>query len=250
MSRSAALRPSPCSAHVKGGVHPVGESPFLAIDLQGTESEIGEHRVNPADADIGEHLGQFVVDGLHESGPFRQGTESFPGHGQGIRVAVDADEPRRGSDLQDRPGVATEPQGAVDIDGAGRGEGRGQQLYDAAEHDRFVNIVARLHGRLPPAASSGPLLFPSPGRRFLHRNRTWPRGRKARVSPGDGPPSRETSLPQLGQQFRVKFGETGFLLRLVLGPVLGVPDLGPVHGADHHDVAFQTRIGTEDRGGS
>ncbi|BCR80747.1 hypothetical protein SK1NUM_11900 [Arachnia rubra] len=103
--------------------------------------------------------------------------------------------------------MSGEPKGAVDTDGTGRDEGRGKQLDDPADHDRIMHV--RAHPPLPSLRLVCPVVLPvrCPGRRFLHRSRTWPRGRKARVAPvmdhrlGG-------SLPQLGQQFGIKFGET------------------------------------------
>lgn len=117
--------------------------------------------MHPVDAEIGEHLRQLVVDGLHEGDPLRERSESFTGHGQGFRVTVDTDEPCRRGCLQNRAGVTAETESAIDVDRAGRGEGWDQQLDDAVEHDRIVDVITGRHDHLLPIApSSHPSVSP------------------------------------------------------------------------------------------
>ena len=115
-------------------------------------------RLHPAGAHpLGDHLADPVVDGVHQLDPIGQPRLGQPalGDAQGLRVAVDADDPQPGVRGQQGEGVAAHAEGGVDehdIPGSGSGgrlDGGGQQFVHPAHQHRHVAVPGVGAGSAP-----------------------------------------------------------------------------------------------------
>ncbi len=137
-------------AHVERGVDAVGEAAVVLVELQGRHAEVEQHGLHGVQSQVGEDVGQLVVDGVHQVHALAEGLQSLTGQGQGLAVAVDADQLGVRARPQQRLGVATHTERAVDEHRARLGQRRREQLDDPGEHDRLVpcgGVAGALHGR-------------------------------------------------------------------------------------------------------
>ncbi len=117
--------------HVERGVVPVGEAAVGLVELERRDTQVEQDAHRRPLGVLGEHRGDVVVDGVHGDEALTEAGEALAGQRQGLLVAVQADDPRRGAPFQDRLGVAAHAQGAVDAHGA-RVLQRGLQQVDDA----------------------------------------------------------------------------------------------------------------------
>ncbi|GMA40053.1 hypothetical protein GCM10025883_20980 [Mobilicoccus caccae] len=139
-------------AHVQRRVGAVGETPVDLVELEGGDAEVEEHPVEGTDAHLGQHLGDLVVHGVDRGEPVAEPGESLPRQVDGLRVAVQADHPRRRARLEDRLGVATHAERGVETDGALALQRRSEQLHDAVAHHRHVPVRGVARRRVHPVA--------------------------------------------------------------------------------------------------
>ena len=148
-------------AHVEWRVDRVGESALGPVDLQAGQPEIEQDRVGVGVAEVVEHLGKLVVDGMDECDTLTEAFQSASGQVQGLGVAVDADQDGVRTAGQDGLGMTAHAQGPVNMYRAapvsgqiallGTVEGGGEQLDDAIPHDgdvqlRWIDVVADVFG--------------------------------------------------------------------------------------------------------
>ena len=126
-------------AHVERGVLRVREAAVGLVQLHGGDAEVEEDALDARDAEPVEHVGQLVVDGVHQRGPVAVRGEPLPGEPQRLLVAVERDSRAAGKRGEQGLAVAAEAEGAVDDDGAGLGQRGGQQVQAALEHHRDVS---------------------------------------------------------------------------------------------------------------
>ncbi len=77
---------------------------------------------------------------MHQGRAVGEVAEPLARHLVGVEVAVDADEPRLRAGLEDRAGVARQPERAVHVDRAGPLQRGAQQIDDPVTHDRIVHV--------------------------------------------------------------------------------------------------------------
>ena len=82
--------------HVERGVLRVGEAAVGLVELHGGDAEVEQDALDARDAEPVEHLGQLVVDRVHQRGAVGVGGEPLAGESQRLRVAVEADQPAVG----------------------------------------------------------------------------------------------------------------------------------------------------------
>ena len=148
-------------AHVEWRVDRVGESALGPVDLQAGQPEIEQDRVGVGVAEVVEHLGKLVVDGMDECDTLTETFQSASGQVQGLGVAVDADKDGVRTAGQDGLGMTAHAQGPVNMYRAapvsgqiallGTVEGGGEQFDDAIPHDgdvqlRWIDVVADVFG--------------------------------------------------------------------------------------------------------
>ena len=91
LSTSAALMPGRLvHAHVERGVLGVREPAVGLVELHGGDAEVEEDALDAREAEPVEHVGELVVDGVHQGGPVAEGGEPLAGEAQRLLVAVEA----------------------------------------------------------------------------------------------------------------------------------------------------------------
>ena len=153
--------------------------------------------------------------------------EALPGEREGVRVAVESDEDQLGKALEERLGVAAQPEGGVDEHGAGALKSGGQQLERALEHHGGVQSVL---GHEESGSNPSGLI---PIRCDLAPGK-WSQGARLRVG--------HEALEESRDHLLVGVGEVGFGVRVVGVPGGGVPDLGAGARPDHGEVAVEARV--------
>ena len=127
--------------HVERRVLRVGETARGLVQLQGRDAEVEEDALHAPRADTGQHVGDLVVDRVHQRGPLGVRSEAPSGDLEGLRVAVETDQAQPGELLQQRLAVAAHPEGGVDDDGSRLPHRRRQQLQGASQQHGDVTLV-------------------------------------------------------------------------------------------------------------
>ncbi len=135
--------------HVQRRVLGIGEPPAGVVQLQRGHAEVEEHAVDPRMAEVGEHRGHRVVDGVDEVDPGAVRREPGAAALQRLGIAVEADQDQPGMAGQQRLGVPAEAEGGVDHDGRTLLDRRGEECEHAVEQHRDVAALRR-HNRPPP----------------------------------------------------------------------------------------------------
>ena len=128
-------------AHVERRVVRVGEAAVRLIDLQARQTQIHEHRIHPIDALVVKHLAERVECGVDRYEAVRK---SFPGdalggHGECFRIPVDAQHAGLRRGFEEGDGVAGQTERAVDRDGSGVLQRRGDQRHALLKQYWLVN---------------------------------------------------------------------------------------------------------------
>ena len=168
--------------HVQRRVHRVGEAALGPIDLQRRKPEIeadGLHLLQPCP---GQDVREFVVDRVVQLHPVTEAGQPLPRQREGVRVAVDADQPGVRAGLEQELGVSAHAQGSVHVHRTGSGQCRAEEFDDASGH----------HGHVQGRSTAGhfahachPLLIESCDVVSIRsRSGAWHRGRCARYPVG------------------------------------------------------------------
>ena len=125
-------------AHVEGRVLGVGEAALAHVELHRGDTEVEQDGVDGAEAELVEHLGELVVDGVDAGEPVAEAGEPLAGQVEGGGVAVDADDPGQRAAGQHGLGVPAEAEGGIDHDGALVLQGGREEGHDPVQEDGDV----------------------------------------------------------------------------------------------------------------
>ncbi len=128
--------------HVQRRVLRVSEPAVGLVQLHGGDAQVEEDALDGREAQPVQDLGEVGVDRVDEGGPVAEGREPLAGEPQGLLVAVEADQTDLGEPGQQGLAVAAEAEGAVDDDGPGPLQRRGQQVQAPLEHHRDMSGLA------------------------------------------------------------------------------------------------------------
>src|SRR6185312_3495244 len=103
--------------HVQGRVERIGETALAFVKLKGGDPQVEEDPVYAIEPEIGDDVTHLVVDGVDQVGPAGERRQPFPGKGERLFIAVQADQVQTVKAAQERFGVPTHAEGAVHDDG-------------------------------------------------------------------------------------------------------------------------------------
>ena len=129
----------------------VGEAALRFVELERGDAEVEQDAVCDTVGVLGDDVGDLVVDGVDTEEAVTEAGQPLTGERQGLLVAVDPDHPGGRAPLQDRLGVATHPERAVDAHRTLRGQRRCEEVDDAVPQHRNVPL-----GGISCAAHRGP----------------------------------------------------------------------------------------------
>ncbi len=124
--------------HVQRRVLRVREAAVGLVELHGGDAEVEEDAVDPGDVQALQHLGDLVVDRVHQGGPVAEGGQPLAGELERGGVAVHRDQPDVRELGEQCLAVAAEAEGGVHHHRSGPGDRRGQGVHAPLQHHRDV----------------------------------------------------------------------------------------------------------------